>query len=102
MGKFLRKIFRPVLEDGFWTTRRNSENYKLYDECDDVKFIKLGTLWWAGHVMRKEESDSAKKVICTKPGESAERRGRPKLRRCGKLEEEVVLVGCRNWRINAQ
>jgi hypothetical protein len=41
---------------------------KVYDEYDVVKFIKLGALRWAGHVMRKQESDPAKKVLCTKPG----------------------------------
>jgi hypothetical protein len=49
-----------------------------------------------------EESDPAKKVLCTKPaGSEDRRRGRPKLRRCDELEEEVARVGCKNWRINA-
>ena len=53
-------------------------------------------------MIRMEESDPAKKVLCTKPAGSGDRRrGRPKLRRCDELEEEVARVGCKNWRINA-
>jgi hypothetical protein len=43
-GKFCGKIFDPVLENGCWRRRKNSEIYKLYDECNDVKFIKIGRL----------------------------------------------------------
>ena len=57
-----------------------SEIYNVYGEYCAVKFIELGTLTWAGHVMRIEESDPAKKVVCTKPGGSKYRRkGRQKL-----------------------
>jgi hypothetical protein len=45
---------------------KNSEIYRLYDE-HDVKFIKLSGLTSAGHVMRMEESDPAREVLCTKP-----------------------------------
>jgi hypothetical protein len=56
----------------------------------------------AGHVMKMEESDPARKVLCTKPGGIGDRkRGRPKLRWCDELEEDVARVGCRNWRSNA-
>jgi len=74
----------------------------MYDEYD-VKFFELGRFRWAGHVMKMEESDSAKRVPCTKAEVNGERkRGRPKLRWCDKLEKEVTQVGCRNWRINEQ
>jgi hypothetical protein len=53
--------------------------------------------------MRIGESDLAKKVLCTKPGGSGERRrGRPKLWWCDELEVDITWVGCRNWRNNAQ
>ena len=32
----------PVLENGCWSRRTNSEMCKLYDEYDIVKFIKAG------------------------------------------------------------
>ena len=73
---------------------QNSEIFKLYNEYDVVKFIELGTLTWAGHVMRIEESDPAKKVLCNKPnGSGARRRGRQELRRCNELEEDAVGFG---------
>jgi hypothetical protein len=57
----------------------------------------------AGHVVRMRGSDPAGKVLGTELGENEEgRRGRPKLRRCGKLGEDVVRAGCRTWRFNVQ
>jgi len=61
--KVLRTIFGPVLEDGCRRKHKNSEIYKLYNEHDVVKFIKLGRLTWAGHVIRMEESDPAKNLL---------------------------------------
>jgi hypothetical protein len=88
--KVLRIIFGPVLENGCWRRRKTSEIYKLYDE-HVVKFIKLGRLRWAGHVMEMEESDPARKILCTKPGGTGDRKkGRPKLRRCDELEQNRV------------
>ena len=56
---------------------------------------------WDELVMRMEERDPAKKVLCTKPArKEARRRGRPKLRRCNELEEVVARAGCKTWRIN--
>jgi hypothetical protein len=44
-----------------------------------------------------------KKVLHTEPGENGYRKiGKPKLRWCDNLEEDVTGVGCRNWRINVQ
>jgi hypothetical protein len=52
---------------------KNSEICKLRDEYD-VKFIKLGRPRWAGHMMRMEQSDPARKVICTKPGGTGDKK----------------------------
>jgi hypothetical protein len=50
-----------------------------------------------------DESDTAQKVFCTKPGRTGGRkRGRPKLRWCNELEDDVARVGCGNWRLSAQ
>jgi hypothetical protein len=68
-----------------------------------VEFIKLGRLRWAGHMMRLEESGSARKVVCAKAGGTGDRKiGRPEMRWRDMLEEDVARVGCRNWRLNAQ
>ena len=66
-----------------------------------MKFIRLGRLRWDGQAMRVEDSDSAKKIFCTKPRRNGgRRRGRPKLRWRDELVEDVARVWCRNWRIN--
>jgi hypothetical protein len=53
--KVLQKIFGPVLENGCWKRRKNSQIYTLYDEYDDVKCMKLIRLRRAGNVMRMEK-----------------------------------------------
>jgi hypothetical protein len=78
LAQYLKLYVRGV-------AKKNSKVYKLHDKYDDVKFIKHGTLGWAGHVMRMEESDPAK-MLCTKLGGNGDRmRGRPKLRWCDEL-----------------
>lgn len=45
-------------------------------------------------MMRTEETGSAKKVVCSKPGGSGDRKGvRPKERFCDDLEEDVPEMG---------
>jgi hypothetical protein len=46
------------------------EMQQLYDAYIVMKCNKFGRLKWAGHVMRTEESDSAKKVLCIEPEEN--------------------------------
>lgn len=80
--KVLQKTFGPVLETGW----KNSKIYKLHAVYDDVKIIKFGTLRSAGHVLRTEKSDPAKKVICTKQGGNGDReRGRQKMMWCNEI-----------------
>jgi hypothetical protein len=50
----LRKMFVPVLENACWRKCKNSEKCKICEEYD-VKYIKLGRIRWAGHMMRMEE-----------------------------------------------
>ena len=95
-GKYVAKYLKRYVGG----SPKTLEIYKMH-EVYDVKFIKLGRLRWAGHVMWREESNSAKTVPCTKAGVNGDRkRDRPKLRRCDALEEEVTQVRCRNWRMN--
>jgi hypothetical protein len=43
------------------------------------------------------------KVLCAKPGgNEARRKGRPKLKWCVELGNNVAQVGSRNWRIYVQ
>lgn len=45
-----------------------------------MKYIKLGRLTWARHVLGMEGSDPAQKVFCTKPGGNGDGRDRTQLR----------------------
>jgi hypothetical protein len=49
---------------------------KFYDEYDVVQCIKLGRLTWAGHVLRIEEGDPARKSFVLNRGKW---RGKPNL-----------------------
>lgn len=97
----LRRIFGPVYENGTWRRRRNDELYDCYKEDDVVKFIKLCRLRWAGHVMRLDETDPARKACCSEPG-GRRARGRPRLRWSDEVGEDAARVGCRNWRSTAK
>jgi hypothetical protein len=50
-------IYGSFNDIGIWKTRYNSELYKLCDELDIVKVIKLGILKWLGYLFRMQELD---------------------------------------------
>jgi hypothetical protein len=56
-----------VQENGVWRKRHNHELYKLFNEPDIVKYIKINRLSWAGHVIRMDNNRTVKKVLDTKP-----------------------------------
>jgi hypothetical protein len=61
--KFLRAIFGPTKENGEWRIKYNNELYTLYKESDIVTYIKINSLRWAGHVIRLEERNPARRVL---------------------------------------
>jgi hypothetical protein len=65
-----------------------------------VTFIKLSRLRWAGHVMRLNDNDPAKKVLTSQPG-GRRPRGKPKLRWQDQVAEDAARAGCRNWKSTA-
>ena len=60
--KILRAIFGPTNENGEWRIK-NNELYTLYNESDIVTYIKVNRLRWAGHVIRLEGQNSARRVL---------------------------------------
>jgi hypothetical protein len=68
-----------VQDKGQWRKIYNFELYKLYDESDLVKYIKINRLQWAGHVMRMDNNRITKRIFNTRP-EGKRGTGRPKLR----------------------
>jgi len=100
-GKILRRIYGPVIDKGEWRIRINRELYQLYDGKDIVKFCKLSRLRWAGHIMRQDDDDLARRDLLSEPG-GKRPRGRPKLRWEDRVKEDVAKLGCRNWTVAAR
>jgi hypothetical protein len=63
-----------------------------------VKFCKLSRLSWAGHVIRQDDEDLARRVLLREPG-GKRLRGRPRLRSEDGVKERVAKLGCRNWTV---
>jgi hypothetical protein len=63
----LRYIFGPVEDNGAWRKRYNLELYKLFDEPDIIKFIKVKGLEWARYLIRASENRMIKEAFNTKP-----------------------------------
>jgi hypothetical protein len=59
----LRATFGPTNENGEWRIKHNYELYTLYKESDIVTYIKINRLRWAGHVIRLEEQNPARRVL---------------------------------------
>ena len=99
-GKILRRIYGPVMDLGRWRIRTNQELYQLCGEIDIVKFCKLSRLRWAGHVIRQDDNDLSRRVLFGEP-EGKRSRERPRLRWEDGVDEYVVRLECRNWKIVA-
>jgi hypothetical protein len=99
--KILRRIFGPIYQGGQWEKRQNRELEELYNEPNIVNVIKSNRLRGAGHVVRMDENELPKKILCTNPG-GTRGRGRPNSRRTHGVEEGTRKQGCRNWLAAAQ
>jgi hypothetical protein len=65
--RIFRRIYGPIRENGIWRLRYNHELYKLYNEPDIVKVIKVGWLRWLGHLFRMQEQNPCRKLTLHKP-----------------------------------
>jgi len=90
-----------LIDKGEWRIRTNRELYQLYDEKDIVRFCKLSRLRWAGHVIRQDDDDLARRVLLSEPGGKCPR-GKPRLRWEDGVKEDVAELGCRNWTVAAR
>jgi hypothetical protein len=77
-----------VQDNGVWRKRYNHELYELFNEPDIVKYIKINTLGWAGHVICVDNNRTVKKVFNAKPI-GIRKIGRPKLRWEGDVIQEL-------------
>ena len=65
-----------------------------------MKFCKLSSLRWAGHVIRQDDDDLSRRVLLSEPA-GKRPKGRPKLRWDGGVKEDAAKLGCRNRTIVA-
>jgi hypothetical protein len=94
----LRKIFGPVQnEDRSWRIRMNYELNKLIGNADIVRFIKSRRIAWLGHVMRMDDKKTPKRILQWKPI-GTRTRGRPRKRWIAGTEEDLQIMGVRQWR----
>jgi sorting nexin-29 len=94
--KILRCIFGAVLENGQWRKIYNFELYKLYDEPDLTKYIRINRLRWAGHVTRMSDDQITERVFIARP-EGKRGIGRPKMRWRDSVGQDAEALGERNW-----
>ena len=87
--KMLRRILGPVCVEGQWRSRYNDELHEMYGDLTVVQRIKLARLRCAGHVVRIETDDPARKVFLGRP-QGQRRRGRPKWRWQDCLEASTI------------
>jgi hypothetical protein len=96
--KILRTLFGPVQnDDGSWRIRMNHELSELIGNADIVRYIKSRRIAWLGRVMQMDEKRTPKRVLEWKPiGKRI--RGRPRKRWNEDIEEDIQIMGIREWR----
>jgi len=84
-------------ENGTWRKRYNYELYEMFKESDIVNYIKVKRLAWAGHLACMNKDRTLKKIFNTKP-DGARSVGRSKLRWEDGVDQDVRILGVKNWK----
>ena len=69
----------------------------IYYEPNIVKYIKVKRLAWAGHLVRMNNDKTIKKIFNTTP-DGARSVGRPKLRWEFGVDQDMRILGVKNWK----
>jgi hypothetical protein len=75
-------------------------NYKLNELIENayiVRFIKSRKIAWLGHMMRRDDKRTPKRILHWKPI-GTRIRGRPRRRWIAGIEEDLQIMGIRRWR----
>ena len=84
-----------------WEDNRGVDGiYEMYGDLTVVQRIKLARLRWAGHVVRMEAYDPARKVFLGRP-QGQRRRGRLKMRWQDSVEATFIKSGITDWQTKA-
>jgi hypothetical protein len=84
-----------------WSSRYNHELYQFCNEPDIMKVIKSGRLRWLGHLYRMQEQSPCRKLTVHRP-EGTGRVGRPAIGWLDSIEEDLKIMGIRNWKRRTQ
>jgi hypothetical protein len=95
--KLLRCSFGAKQENGPWRIRYKFELYEIFNEPNIVNYIKVKRLAWAGHLVRMNDDRTLKKIFNTKPN-GALSGGRPKLRWEDGVDQDMRILGVKNWK----
>jgi hypothetical protein len=101
MGQdIIRRIYRPVVEQGMWRIRTNQKLGELYKNLDTVADIKKKRFEWMGHVARMDQGRTVKEVSESK-AEGSRRRVRPRLRWMEDVQKDLRETKVKRWRQKA-
>ena len=75
------------------------ELYEIFNEPNIVnyEYIKVNRQAWAGHLVRMNNDRTLKKIFNTKP-DGARSAGRPKLRWEDGVDQDMRILGVKNWK----
>ena len=75
----------------------NYELNELIGNADIVRFIKSRRIAWLGHVIGMDDKRTPKRILQWKPI-CTRTRGRPGKRWIAGIEEDLQIMGVREWR----
>jgi hypothetical protein len=75
--------------------------YTLYKDSNIITHIKINHLRWAGHVIRLEKQNPARRVFAAVV-KGRRQKGRPKLRWDDEVTGDAKKLGERHWRSTAR
>lgn len=90
--KILRHVYRGVQEDGMRRRCYNFELSILYKEPNIVRSIKINRSRWLGYLERMDDMEPPKRT---------RKRGRPRARFRDQVEEDLRMLGVRDYRDKA-
>jgi hypothetical protein len=97
----LRIIFGPTKENQIWRIKTSEELDKLIKHKNIVNYIKVQRLSWFGHVQRKLDTRTVKKIFNWKPL-TKRSQGRPKYRWEDNIKQDIFQMKIKNWIICVQ
>ena len=73
----------------------NCELYEIFNEPNNVNYINVKRLAWAGHLVRMNNDTTIKEIFNTKP-DGARSVGRPKLQWEDGVDQDIRILGVKN------